>query len=84
MISRRSFSGRLKPFQPGIGLLLQARPMPTVPVWILGGYKAVPMGAWRPRFRPMTVRFGPPLLPSELERLGKGTWPHERIADASP
>lgn len=78
----RSADGRLKPFQPGIGLLLQARPIPTVPVWISGGYQALPRGAWRPRFYPLTVRFGPPILPSELERQGKGTRPHERITDA--
>jgi len=40
------------------------------------------MGAWRPRFHPMTVRFGAPLLSSELERQGKGMKPHERITDA--
>lgn len=78
----RSSDGRLTPFQPGIGLLLQARPIPTVPVWISGGYQALPKGAWRPRFHPMTVRFGRPILPSELERQGKGTQPHERITDA--
>jgi long-chain acyl-CoA synthetase len=78
----RSPDGQLKPFQPGIGFLLQARPVPAVPVWIGGGYEALPMGAWWPHFYPMTVRFGSPLLPSELERQGRGTRPHECITDA--
>ncbi|WHZ25895.1 MAG: Long-chain-fatty-acid--CoA ligase [Nitrospira sp.] len=78
----RSPDGRLQPFQSGVGLLLQARSVPAVPVWIGGGHHALPMGAWFPRFRPMTVRFGLPLSPSELERQGKGTRSHERITDA--
>jgi len=78
----RSSDGRLASFQPGIGLLLQARPIPTVPVWISGGYQALPKGAWRPHFHPMTIRFGPPLLPGDLEREGKGLRPHERITEA--
>jgi hypothetical protein len=40
------------------------------------------MSAWRPRFGPMTVRFGPPLLPSEREWQGTGPRPHERTTDA--
>ena len=78
----RSPDGQLTSFQSGIGLLLQARPIPTVPVWISGGYHALPKGAWRPRVHPFTVRFGPALLPSELEHQGTGGRPHERITDA--
>ena len=78
----RSSDGRLKPFQSGIGLLLQTRSIPIVPVWISGGYHALPKGAWRLRVCPFTVRFGPALLPSELECQGTGGRPHERITDA--
>jgi len=78
----RSGDGQLTSFQPGIGLLLEARPVPTVPVWISGGYHALPKGAWRLRVHPFTVRFGPALLPSELERQGTGKRPHERTTDA--
>ncbi|ALA59153.1 AMP-binding protein [Nitrospira moscoviensis] len=78
----RSPDGRLKPFQPGVGLLLQARPMPAVPVWIEGGYEALPPGSRRPRFRPLRLRFGPPVAPPALERQGTGRRPHDRITDA--
>jgi long-chain acyl-CoA synthetase len=78
----RSFDGRLQPFQAGAGLLLQSRPVPAVPVWIEGGYEALPRGAWRPRLRRMRVTFGRPLDPAELERRGTGRRPHERITEA--
>jgi long-chain acyl-CoA synthetase len=78
----RSPDGKLHPFQPGVGLLLQARPVPAVPVWIEGGYEALPPGARRPRVRPLRLRFGPPLAPPELERQGSGSRPHDRITDA--
>ena len=78
----RSSDGQLTPFQPGIGLLLQVRSVPIVPVWISGGYQALPKGAWRPRVHPFIVRFGPVLESSELEREGTGARTHERITDA--
>lgn len=78
----RSFDGRLQPFQPGVGLLLQSRPVPAVPVWVEGGHAALPRGARWPRFRRLSVRFGRPLNPADLERRGKGEKPHHRITAA--
>ena len=79
----RSPDGQLKPFQPDIGFLLQARTVPVVPVWIGGAHRALPMGAKWPDFHPIFVRFGTPLSSSELEGQGRtGMRPHERITTA--
>jgi len=80
--SSRSESGKLRPFETGIGLLLRAARVPAVPVWIGGSYMALPVGSWVPRFRPIEVRFGPPAAPDELEREGRGERPEQRIAAA--
>ena len=78
----RSASGRLLPFRPGIGILLHRIPTPVVPVFIHGSYDALPVGRALPRLKRITVVFGKPLDPRELERQGVGTKPHERIAQA--
>ncbi len=65
-----SRTGRLQPFLPGIGLLLEAQPLPVVPVWIEGSRKALPLGSWRPRFRRVTVCFGKPIAPDDIPRKG--------------
>lgn len=78
----RSPSGKLQPFQPGIGFLLRARCVPVVPARIEGGHEALPPAAWRPRFRSLTVIFGEPVDPEELQRHGQGAEPHHRIATA--
>jgi long-chain acyl-CoA synthetase len=80
--SGRSESGKLRPFETGIGLLLRAARVPAVPVWIGGSYMALPVGSWVPRFRPIEVRFGPPATADELEREGRGERPEQRIAAA--
>ncbi|MCX6899224.1 MAG: AMP-binding protein [Verrucomicrobia bacterium] len=78
----RSASGRLLPFRPGIGILLHRIPAPVVPVFIHGSYGALPVGRALPRLKRITVVFGRPLDPRELERQGVGTEPHERITAA--
>lgn len=80
--SSRSESGELRPFESGIGLLLRAERVPAVPVRISGTYMALPVGSWMPRFRPIKVRFGPPVTADELEREGRGERPEQRIAAA--
>ncbi|HEV8716815.1 MAG TPA: 1-acyl-sn-glycerol-3-phosphate acyltransferase [Candidatus Binatia bacterium] len=75
-------TGELQRFQPGIGLLLGAQRVPTVPVWIKGTYEALPRDQWRPRLCPLVITFGDPIGPEELQQQGEGEQPHERIAAA--
>ena len=67
---RVSRTGRLQPFLPGIGLLLEAQPVPVVPVWIAGSREALPPDAWRPRLRQVSVRFGKPIALNDIPREG--------------
>ncbi|MGE0822071.1 MAG: AMP-binding protein [Candidatus Binatia bacterium] len=78
----RSHTGKLEHFQAGIGLVLQAHPVPVVPVHISGTYEALPYGQWRPRVQPITVTFGPPINPDELLQLAGPDQSPERIASA--
>jgi 1-acyl-sn-glycerol-3-phosphate acyltransferase len=43
--------------------------VPIVPVGIEGAHAAFPVGAWFPRPRRITIRFGEPILPAEVEAL---------------
>jgi hypothetical protein len=51
-------------------------------VVIAGTHEALPVGAVLPRLRKVRVIFGDPLDPRELERVGEGKEPHERIVNA--
>lgn len=62
---QRSPDGRLQPLRPGIGLLLRARPVPVVPVWIEGTREALPPGRRLPRPGRVLVRIGDPLPPED-------------------
>lgn len=66
----RSPDGRLQPFQPGIGLLLRARPVPVVPVWVEGTRELMPKGRRVPRFGRATVVLGEPISVERLQALG--------------
>lgn len=59
----RSPDGTLQRFLPGIGALIENRPVPIVPVYIAGSFSAWPVGQRLPRFRPITVRFGEAIRP---------------------
>jgi len=79
---RRSDDGRLQPFKSGLGMILERVPVPVIPVRIEGSFEALPRGRIVPRPRRVTVRFGRPLDPRELERRGTGQAAAERIVDA--
>ncbi|MFP4146845.1 MAG: AMP-binding protein [Halorhodospira sp.] len=79
---QRSSDGRLQPFQPGIGFLLQAQPVPVLPVWIEGTNRAMPIGSRFPRAHPVTIRIGEPVMPQALAAEGEGETPERRIAHA--
>jgi long-chain acyl-CoA synthetase len=78
----RSHTGELQPFRPGIGVLLDRFPVPVVPVFVRGTYEAMPPGKAWPRPRKLTITFGKPLDPRELEQQGEGERPQDRIVHA--
>jgi long-chain acyl-CoA synthetase len=78
----RSHTGELQPFRPGLGLLLHRFPVPVVPVFIDGTHEALPPGSIRVRRNEVSVAFGEPLDPRELEKRGEGEQPQERIVQA--
>jgi long-chain acyl-CoA synthetase len=78
----RSPDGKLKRFRPGLGLAASAQPVPLVPVWIAGAYEALPLGKRIPRLRTITVTFGEPVAPKELQPDGQEKLSYQAIADA--
>ncbi|WP_440940808.1 lysophospholipid acyltransferase family protein, partial [Immundisolibacter sp.] len=79
---RRSPSGALEPFLPGIGLLLEHTDVPVVPVFIEGAHRAWPVHRRWPRPRRVRVHFGEPLRATELLAAGADGPPRERAARA--
>jgi len=79
---KRSEDGQLQRFRPGVGTLARVQSVPMVPILIDGTDAALPPGSLRLRLRPIHVRIGAPVDPSELEQRGQGETPAERIADA--
>jgi long-chain acyl-CoA synthetase len=78
----RSPTGELQPFKPGIGMLLDRYPVPVVPVFIDGTHEAMPPGRVWVQPKKVTVIFGKPLDPRELEQQGEGDQPQSRIVQA--
>jgi len=76
----RSASGKLQPFKPGIGMLVEHFDVPVVPVYIHGSHRAWPVGKSLPRFRKISVVFGNPIEANELKKKAKGEDAHERVA----
>ena len=63
----RSRTGSLQPFKPGVGMLLDHYPVPVAPVFIRGTYEAMPRGQFLRRLEKVTVTFGEPFDPRDLE-----------------
>ncbi len=59
----RSIDGSLKVFRKGPAILAVELGIPVVPAAMLGTYEAWSRGSDRFRFRPVTIRFGPPITP---------------------
>jgi 1-acyl-sn-glycerol-3-phosphate acyltransferase len=57
---------------PGAVSLVLQEAVPIVPVGIVGAHAAMPPGAAFPRPRRITIRFGAPIAPAELDALGGG------------
>lgn len=78
----RSRDGTLQPFQPGIGALLTACPVPVIPVRIEGTFDAFPRGAWWPRRGQIKLFFGEAVYPDKLAGDSRGPDRYRRIAEA--
>ena len=76
----RSRDGNLQPFLPGIGALLLRTPVPAVPVYISGTFRAWPPHRRFPRPHAVAVRFGRPLEAERWPRMAPGADAPERIA----
>lgn len=82
----RSRDGRLYRARVGVGWLALKSGAPVVPVGLIGTNELLPLGAKLPRFKRVTVRFGEPILASEVEFPGKAVAENARarraVADA--
>ncbi|MEZ5831887.1 MAG: AMP-binding protein [Dongiaceae bacterium] len=79
---RRSPTGEIGEFLPGIALVLERTGAKAVPVHISGTFEAWPRTRALPRPHKVTIRFGAPLSADELADRGEGANRHARIANA--
>jgi long-chain acyl-CoA synthetase len=80
---QRSEDGTLRPFKPGLGIILESRPATVVPVHVAGTREALPPGSLRPRpGRRIRVRFGEPVTVADLDGEGEGAERRTRLMDA--
>ena len=66
----RSTDGKIGEFKKGFGILAKETGAMLVPVAILGAHEAWPSTSKYPKFYPIMVRFGKPLLVADLEKEG--------------
>jgi 1-acyl-sn-glycerol-3-phosphate acyltransferase len=57
----RSLDGLLREAKPGLGIIVAQTGCPVVPAYLKGTFEVLPTGSKRPRFHPVSVRFGEPL-----------------------
>ncbi|MBN1237119.1 MAG: AMP-binding protein [Gammaproteobacteria bacterium] len=80
---RRSPTGELQPFRPGIGMLLKGSSCMVVPAFVTGTYEAWPIQQRMPRpGGELSVVFGEPVEVSVLAVEGEGETEEMRIVDA--
>ncbi len=65
----RTWDGEFATLKPGFCALARRANVPLVPVAIDGAFEAWPRSRMLPRARAVRVQFGPPLWPSDMERL---------------
>lgn len=82
----RSLDGRLYRARVGVGWLALKSQAVIVPVGVVGTDEVLPVGAKVPRFKRITVRFGVPILASEVDFPGEAVAENPRarraVADA--
>jgi long-chain acyl-CoA synthetase len=79
---RRSPTGEITTFLPGIGLLLNETGAKAVPVRIRGTFAAWPRTRRWPRLRRLSIVFGRPIAADELAQRGHGNDVNTRIVNA--
>ena len=72
----RSVDGRILPFKKGVGILARELRVPLIPTYIEGTIDVLPRGKWLPRPKKVTVTFGKPLTPEDIQGLD-----YQQIAD---
>ncbi len=65
----RSKDGALQRARGGIGMIVARSGAPVVPMRIHGTRDAMPRGVWLPRPKKVTIIFGEPFRPSQLDNL---------------
>jgi long-chain acyl-CoA synthetase len=78
---RRSPTGKLLRFLPGIGVLVKDTGATVIPVRISGTFEALPLFRAVPHRHRISVAFGAPMSGAELEAMGEGEDSYSRIAD---
>ncbi len=68
---RRTPDGRLRPFQPGVGLMALRLEVPVVPVYLDGLFDVMSLHDSWPRRGPVHVQFGSPIRPAEGEEYAR-------------
>ena len=58
----RSLDGHLREAKAGLGMIVAQTGCPVVPAYLKGTFEVLPAGAKRPRFHPVSVSFGEPLV----------------------
>jgi 1-acyl-sn-glycerol-3-phosphate acyltransferase len=82
----RSLDGRLYRARVGVGWLALKSQAPIVPVGLIGTNELLPKGAKYPRMKRITVRFGEPIVASEVgfpgEAVAENARARRAVADA--
>ena len=63
---RSGASAELGEAHSGVAFIALRADVPVVPVGIAGTARALPAGAWLPRFPCVTIAYGPPVLPADF------------------
>ncbi len=77
----RTTDGLLRVAQGGIGFLMAKARVPVVPAYVAGTFEAYPKGAMLVKPRKVSVVYGEPIMPSELEKFGRGKEAYRLMAD---
>jgi 1-acyl-sn-glycerol-3-phosphate acyltransferase len=76
----RSLDGRLQSPKPGIGVIVAQTGCPVVPAYLKGTYDVLPLGAMWPRFRPVTVLYGDPIMFSRNGESGEAKQFYQEVS----